>query len=85
MITVGKPDGRSVESHYQAWNAYYKEYCVSCAKHGLLVEVFSAYGPSYSLPKIMDMRDLSEDKVLRDRMDKLLHLIWTAFSCVNGV
>ena len=31
------PDGRTVKAHYDAWNAYYKEYCVSRAKHGLLV------------------------------------------------
>jgi hypothetical protein len=81
------PDGRSVASHYQAWNAYYKEYCVSRAKHGLLVEVFSGYGPSYTLPEIMNMRDLSEDDALRDRMDKLLHLIWAdwAVAQVGGV
>jgi len=70
------PDGRSVKQHYDAWNAYYKEYCISRAKHGLLVEVFSMYGPSYTLPEITNMRDFSEDKVLRERMDKLLHLIW---------
>ena len=81
------PDGRSVENHYEAWNNYYKEYCVSRAKHGLLVEVFSAYGPSYTLPEIMNMRDLSEDEVLRERMDKLLHLIWAdwAVGQLNGV
>ena len=81
------PDGRSVESHYEAWNTYYKEYCVSRAKHGLLVEVFSAYGPSYTLPEIMNMRDLSEDEVLRERMDKLLHLVWAdwAVGQVRGV
>jgi hypothetical protein len=71
------PDGRSVKQHYDAWNSYYKEYCVSRAKHGLLVEVFSMYGPSYTLPEITNMRDFSEDKVLSQRMDKLLHLIWT--------
>ena len=74
------PDGRSVEAHYDAWNTYYKEYCVSRAKHGLLVEVFSQYGPSYTLPEIMNMRDLSEDEVLRERMDKILHLIWADWS-----
>ena len=81
------PDGRSVESHYEAWNAYYKEYCISRAKHGLLVEVFSQYGPSYTLPEIMNMRDLSEDEFLRERMDKLLHLIWAdwALGQVCGV
>jgi lysophospholipase L1-like esterase len=81
------PDGRSVKAHYEAWNTYYKEYCVSRAKHGLLVEVFSAYGPSYTLPEIMNMRDLSEDEVLRKRMDKLLHLIWAdwAVGQVAGV
>ena len=81
------PDGRSVGDHYEAWNNYYKEYCVSRAKHGLLVEVFSAYGPSYTLPEIMNMRDLSEDGVLRERMDKLLHLIWAdwAVGQLNGV
>ena len=81
------PDGRSLQSHYEAWNTYYKEYCLSRAKHGLLVEVFSAYGPSYTLPEIMNMRDLSEDEVLRERMDKLLHLIWAdwAVGQLNGV
>ena len=81
------PDGREIETHYRAWNTYYKEYCVSRAKHGLLVEVFSAYGPSYTLPEIMNMRDLSEDEVLRKRMDELLHLIWAdwAVGQVNGV
>jgi hypothetical protein len=81
------PDGRSVAAHYVAWNAYYKAYCVSRAKHGLLVEVFSNYGPSYTLPEIMNMRDLSEDDVLRERMDKLLHLIWAdwAVAQLNGV
>jgi len=70
------PDGRSVGTHYEAWNAYYKAYCLSRAKHGLLVEVFSMYGPSYTLPEIINMRDFSEDQVLRERMGKLLHLIW---------
>ena len=81
------PDGRSVEAHYEAWNTYYKEYCVSRAKHGLLVELFSQYGPSYTLPEIMNMRDLSEDEFLRERMDKLLHLIWAdwAVGQVAGV
>jgi hypothetical protein len=81
------PDGRSVEAHYEVWNTYYKEYCVSRAKHGLLVEVFSQYGPSYTLPEIMNMRDLSEDEVLRERMDKTLHLIWAdwAVGQMNGV
>ncbi|MBT5690637.1 MAG: hypothetical protein HOI65_05920, partial [Opitutae bacterium] len=81
------PDGRSVEAHYEAWNTYYKEYCVSRAKHGLLVEVFSQYGPSYTLPEMMNMRDLSEDEVLRERMDKTLHLIWAdwAVGQMNGV
>ena len=81
------PDGRDIETHCEAWNSYYKEYCVSRAKHGLLVEVFSAYGPSYTLPEIMNMRDLSEDEVLRERMDKLLHLIWAdwAVGQLNGV
>jgi len=81
------PDGRDIKTHYEAWNSYYKEYCVSRAKYGLLVEVFSAYGPSYTLPEMMNMRDLSEDEVLRERMDKLLHLIWAdwAVGQVNGV
>ena len=81
------PDGREIKTHYEAWNSYYKEYCVSRAKYGLLVEVFSAYGPSYTLPEIMNMRDLSEDEVLRERMDKLLHLIWAdwAVGQLNGV
>jgi pectinesterase len=81
------PDGRSVEAHYEAWNTYYKEYCVSRAKHGLLVEVFSQYGPSYTLPEMMNMRDLSEDEVLRERMDKTLHLIWAdwAVGQIRGV
>jgi len=81
------PDGRDIKTHYEAWNSYYKEYCVSRAKYGLLVEVFSAYGPSYTLPEIMNMRDLSEDGVLRERMDKLLHLIWAdwAVGQVAGV
>jgi len=81
------PDGRSVKAHYEAWNTYYKEYCVSRAKHGLLVEVFSQYGPSYTLPEMMNMRDLSEDEVLRERMDKILHLIWAdwAVGQIRGV
>lgn len=81
------PDGRSVEAHYEAWNTYYKEYCASRAKHGLLVEVFSAYGPSYTLPEIMNMHDLSEDEVLREGMGKFLHLIWAdwAVGQMNGV
>jgi pectinesterase len=81
------PDGRDIKTHYEAWNSYYKEYCVSRAKYGLLVEVFSAYGPSYTLPEMMNMRDLSEDEVLRKRMDKLLHLIWAdwAVGQLNGV
>lgn len=81
------PDGRTVKAHYDAWNAYYKEYCISRAKHGLLVEVFSQYGPSYTLPELTNMRDFSEDKVLRERMDKLLHLIWAdwAVGQVTGV
>ncbi len=70
------PDGRTAQQHYTAFNAYYKHYCDERAKHGLLIELFSQYGPSYTLPEITNMRDLSEDKALRERMDKLLHLIW---------
>ena len=80
------PDGRSPELHYQAWNNYYKLYCDERAKHGLQVEVFSGYG-KYTMPELFNMADLSEDKVLRQKMEKLLHLIWTdwAVGQVKGV
>jgi hypothetical protein len=80
------PDGRSLKQHYEAWNGYYKLYCTERAKHGLQVEVFSAYG-KYTMPELFNMADLSEDKELRQKMEKLLHLIWTdwAVGQVKGV
>ena len=80
------PDGRRPVEHYQAWNAYYKLYCVERAKHGLLIEFFSAYG-KYTMPELFNMYDLAEDPVLRSRMGKLLDLIWADWSLsqVNGV
>jgi hypothetical protein len=80
------PDGRGVREHYEAWNAYYKLYCVERAKHGLLIELFSGYG-KYTMPELFNMRDLAEDPVLRSNMEKLLHLIWTdwAIGQVKGV
>jgi len=81
------PDGRTLGQHYEAWNAYYRHYCDERAKHGLLIEVFAQYGPSYTLPEIFNMRDLSEDPALRGKMEKLLHLIWAdwAVGQVKGV
>ena len=80
------PDGRSITEHYQAWNAYYKRYCVERAKHGLLIEIFSGYG-KYTMPELFNMHDLAEDPVLRSRMGKLIDLIWAdwAISQLNGV
>lgn len=80
------PDGNSVKKHYEAWNAYYKLYCVERAKHGLVIEIFSAYG-KYTMPELLNMHDLAEDPVLRSRMGKLLDLIWAdwAVGQLNGV
>ena len=80
------PDGRSPKEHYEAWNAYYKLYCVERAKHGLLIEVFAGYG-KYTMPELFNMYDLAEDPVLRERMGKLLDLIWAdwAVGQVKGV
>jgi len=80
------PDGNSVKKHYEAWNAYYKRYCTERAKHGLVIEIFSAYG-KYTMPELLNMHDLAEDPVLRSRMGKLLDLIWAdwAIGQLNGV
>lgn len=80
------PDGRSLTEHYEAWNAYYKLYCLERARHGLLIECFSGYG-KYTLPELLNLCDLSEDPLLRARMEKLLHLIWAdwAVGQINGV
>jgi hypothetical protein len=80
------PDGRSIQAHYQAWNAYYKHYCDERAKHGLLVEVFSGYG-KYTMPELFNMHDFAQDPVLRSKMKKLLHLIWAdwAVGQLNGI
>ena len=80
------PDGRAAREHYGAWNAYYKHYCDERAKHGLLVEVFSAYG-RYTMPELFNMSDFSEDAALRRKMQMLLHLIWAdwAVGQINGV
>lgn len=80
------PDGRSLTEHYEAWNAYYKLYCLERAKHGLLIECFSGYG-KYTLPELVNLCDLSADPLLRARMEKLLHLIWAdwAVGQINGV
>ena len=80
------PDGRTPREHYEAWNTYYKHYCDERARHGLLVEVFSAYG-KYTLPELFNMCDLAEDPVLRRKMTMLLHLIWSdwAVGQINGI
>ncbi len=80
------PDGHTVNEHYEAWNAYYKLYCVERSKHGLLIEMFSGYG-KYTMPELLNMHDLAEDPLLRSRMGKLLDLIWAdwAIGQVNGV
>jgi len=81
------PDGRTLKQHYEAWNTYYKHYCDERAKHGMLIEVFANYNPSYTVPELVNMRDLSEDPLLRGKMDKLLHIIWAdwAVGQITGV
>jgi hypothetical protein len=78
-------DGRSVREHFEAWNAYYKEHFVARARYGDQIELFAAYW-NYTMPEIFNMRDLSEDPLLRKRADMFLDVLWTdwAIGQLNG-
>ncbi len=68
-------NGEPPAAFYQAWNEYYKLYCLERARHGLLVELFSGYA-RYSMPELYNMRDFAADPELRRRMDLLLTALW---------
>ncbi len=78
-------DGRTVREHFEAWNKYYREHFLARARFGDQIELFAHYW-KYTMPEIINMRDLAEDPVLRQRADMFLDVLWTdwAIGQLNG-
>ena len=70
------PDGRTVQEHYAEWNAYYKHHCLVRGMYGDQIELFSNYW-EYTMPELLNLCDLSDAPVLRNRVRMLLDVLWT--------
>jgi len=80
-------DGYTAEQHYEAWNAYFKEYLRERAKKGLLVEIGSHTYSKYTLQGWYNFYDFAEDAKLRTLAGMTLDLWWADWSHdqINGV
>jgi len=69
------PDGRTVEEHYDAWKAYWKENIRQRAREGLFCEIAqpSSYGKATN-GCYLDLYDLSDDPELKRLANQMLCL-----------
>jgi len=80
-------DGHTLEQHYAARTAYFKEYIRQRARKGMLIEIDS---PSYAhttLRSIINLYDFSDDSDLKELSGRFIDLYWTlwAESQLNAV
>ncbi len=81
-------DGRTPAEHYVAWRDYWSKLMDDRAKRGMYVEVGSPTYEQYSRRAIQNIRDFSEDPVLRQKAEVLLDLGYALIAqetLANGV
>lgn len=81
-------DGRTPAEHYVAWRNYWSKLMDDRAKTGMYVEVGSPTYEQYSRRAIQNIRDFSEDPVLRQKAEILLDLSYALIgqeTLANGV
>ncbi len=74
--------GRAID-HYNAWNAYFKEYISQRARKGLLLELGSYTYSKYTLQGWYNFYDFAPDSELRRLSGQLLDLWWTDWALDN--
>lgn len=67
-------DGHTVQQHFEAWSAYFREWPRKRAMTGMWTEVGSDTYQKYSWPALFNLHDLAPDAVLRKRFAMLLDL-----------
>ena len=81
-------DGRRPAEHYAAWREYWSRLMDERAKRGMYVEVGSPSYEHYSRKAIQNIRDFSEDAILRQKAEILLDLTYALIAqetLANGV
>ena len=67
-------DGRTPAQHYSDWREFWSKLLDERAKRGLYIEVGSPTYEKYSRAALQNIRDFSEDAVLRQKAEMLLDL-----------
>lgn len=81
-------DGRTPAQHYESWREYWSRLMDERAKRGLFTEVGSPTYEKYSREALQNIRDFSEDAVLRQKAEMLLDLAYALAAqetLANGV
>jgi len=81
-------DGRTPAQHYAEWREFWSKLMDERAKRGLYIEVGSPTYEKYSRGALQNIRDFSEDAVLRRKAEMLLDLTYALTaqeSLGNGV
>lgn len=81
-------DGRTPAQHYADWREFWSRVMDERAKRGLYIEVGSPTYEKYSRGALQNIRDFSEDAVLRQKAEMLLDLTYALAaqeSLANGV
>lgn len=81
-------DGRKATEHYAVWREYWSRLLDERAKRGLYIEVASPTYEDDSRKAIQNIRDFSEDPVLRQKAEMLLDLTYSLIAqetLSNGV
>lgn len=74
-------DGHTLQEHYDAWTAYWYEYCRQRAREGLSCEIASPTYAKYTMGVYYNVRDYAESPVLRDMAERLINLHWADVAC----
>lgn len=67
-------DGHTAEEHFQAYNAFFREWPRRRVASGLWVEIGSDTYQKYSWPALFNLHELSPDPLVRERFGMLLDL-----------
>ncbi len=81
-------DGRTPAQHYAVWREYWSRLMDERARRGLYIEVGSPTYEDDSRKAIQNIRDFSEDPILRQKAEMLLDLTYALIaqeSLANGV
>ena len=74
--TATLADGKTLQEHHDAWDAYFKEYFKVRALNGINLEIASPSYEKYTLAGIYNIRDLAESATTRGLAEKYLNLYW---------